>query len=330
MGLIRFALAGNYKRYYSNLKELSKETHKSALLMFADTALSCVIFKSGLQDYLNYKFYEKSFKERKKYATIGYQNKFYKLAASCDYADFFSNKVNFNKNFNKFVKRKCLSYEDGFEKIQKFLETHDSFVRKPISGLGGASVEKIKTIKIKDQKEFYENLKKDNCLIEELVIQNKEWSKLNPDSLNTLRIVTKCVKGNADIMFAVARIGSGESIVDNFHQGGVGVKVNTESGTLEGMTIDKAGHIDTKTTKTKLKVDGFKIPYWEEIVEMVKEAAKVNDNVNIVGWDVGISENGPVIIEGNRGPGMDLIQVLYKRGIKADLEALKKEILESR
>ena len=44
--------------------------------MFVDTAIACAIFKSGLQDYLNYKFYDKSFKERSKYATIGYQNKY--------------------------------------------------------------------------------------------------------------------------------------------------------------------------------------------------------------------------------------------------------------
>ena len=46
---------------------------------------------------------------------------------------------------------------------------------------------------------------------------------------------------------------------------------------------------------------------------MVCAATKVNDKVNIVGWDVGITDNGPVIIECNRSPGMDIIQVLYKR-----------------
>ncbi len=43
---------------------------------------------------------------------------------------------------------------------------------------------------------------------------------------------------------------------------------------------------------------------------MTKEAAKVNYDVNVVGWDVAITENGPLIIDGNWGPGMDLIQVL--------------------
>ena len=29
MGLISFAFQGNYKRYYNDLKELSKQTHKN-------------------------------------------------------------------------------------------------------------------------------------------------------------------------------------------------------------------------------------------------------------------------------------------------------------
>ena len=63
---------------------------------------------------------------------------------------------------------------------------------------------------------------------------------------------------------------------------------------------------------------------------MCLEASKVNDNVNVVGWDVGITDDGPVIIEGNRGPGMDIIQMLYKRGVKSDLKKIKKEILAVR
>lgn len=328
MGLLKFAMNGNYKNYYRQLKELSKKNHKSPFIMFIDTALSCAICKSGLQDYLNYKFYDKSWKERKEYATIGYQHEFYKLAAHWDYAPFFSNKVNFHKNFKEFVKRKCITYEDGYEKVEKFIKDHSSVIRKPINGLGGANVEKIETKDIKDIKDFYEKLKEDNCFLEEEVIQNKEWAKLNPKSLNTVRVVTYALNGKSRVLFAVARIGSGKSIVDNFHQGGVGVKVNTEKGVLEGMAIDKANNESEFTSVTNVKVDGFKIPYWNEIVEMTCKAALVNENVNIVGWDVGISENGPVIIEGNRGPGMDLIQVLYRRGVKPDLEVIKKEILK--
>ena len=59
---------------------------------------------------------------------------------------------------------------------------------------------------------------------------------------------------------------------------------------------------------------------------MVLEAALVNDKVNLIGWDVAISKNGPVIIEGNRGPGFDLVQVLLKHGAKYMLTDLLKSV----
>ena len=94
MEFLSFALRGNYKRFYENLKKVSEKNKKSPALMFVDEVFSMALFGSGYSDYLNYKFYEKSWKERKTYATIGYQHEFYKVAAHWDYAPFFSNKVN--------------------------------------------------------------------------------------------------------------------------------------------------------------------------------------------------------------------------------------------
>ena len=71
MGLISFALQGNYKRYYGDLKELSKEVHKPAWFMFLDTAICMLRYGSGMQDYLNYRFYEKKHAQRKTYVSIG-------------------------------------------------------------------------------------------------------------------------------------------------------------------------------------------------------------------------------------------------------------------
>lgn len=330
MGLIKFALKGNYKKYYEDLKELSKQVDKNANIMFLDTALSCLLFQSGLQDYINYKFYNKTFKERKTYATIGYQHKFYKIAANIEYAPFFSNKVNFNNNFKKYVKRNCYSKDNTIEEITNFIKNNKEIMKKPISGLGGANVEKLKTKDIKDINKFYQQMKEENFLIEEVIKQHKDWAKLNPSSINTIRVVTKCVNGKSDILFAVARIGSANSVVDNFHQGGVGVNIDIKQGILKGKAIDKKNNESDYTPSTNIKVDGYTIPYWKEIIKITKSAAKVNPNVNIVGWDVAITPEGPVIIEGNRGPGMDLIQVLLNRGVKPDLEKVKKEILQER
>ena len=131
--------------------------------------------------------------------------------------------------------------------------------------------------------------KNKKCFIEELIIQNEEWGVLSPNSVNTLRVMTTAVNGKSKLIFAAARIGSGKTIADNFHQGGRGVLVDLDNGTLKGNGIDKKLN-ESENSITNIKYDGFKIPYWKEIKEMVLEAALVNDNVNIVGWDVAITK----------------------------------------
>jgi hypothetical protein len=130
MGLLKFALKGNYKRYYNSLKDLSKKNGKNATIMFIDTAVSCFIYKSGLQDYLNYKFYDKNIKERKQYATIGYQAKFYKLAASNDYADFFKETYESEWNLLIDLNMHLIKGIMGFLKIDKPLVLSSSLAAR--------------------------------------------------------------------------------------------------------------------------------------------------------------------------------------------------------
>ena len=62
------------------------------------------------------------------------------------------------------------------------------------------------------------------------------------------------------------------------------------------------------------------IPTVEEAKELVLRAAKEEDHILVVGWDIALSENGPVIIEGNRRPGFDLPQVLADQGLKCIMD----------
>ena len=325
MGILRYAMVGNYKKFYEQLGEISKENGKSKQLMFIDTAICTLILGSGLQDYLNYKFYEKNWKERKKYFTIGQMAKEYKVLAPYKYAEFISNKVNFHKNYSEFTKRKCVSVEDGYDSIQDFIDSHEYFIVKPVTGLGGTNVTKFHNRDIKSKSDLYQKLKDENLFIEEFIEQDENWGKLNPNSTNTIRIMTTVVRNNVKIIFAGARIGSGKSVADNFHQGGRAVLVDIENGKLVGNALDK-NLKEYEKNDNNIIYNDFQIPYWNEIKDMVKMAALVNPNIHIVGWDVAISKDGPLIIEGNRGPGFDLVQVLLNKGAKYMIDELKEEL----
>ena len=70
MGILSYAMSANYGRFYNDLKEISKTNKKPAWLMFMDAGMCSILYGAGLQDYLNFKFYEKKRKERKTYEKI--------------------------------------------------------------------------------------------------------------------------------------------------------------------------------------------------------------------------------------------------------------------
>ena len=113
--------------------------------------------------------------------------------------------------------------------------------------------------------------------------------------------------------------------MDNFHQGGMGVLIDMDRGCLVGNGFDKKVN-ESPTSVTGVVFDGYPIPYWDEVKEMVCEAALVNQGVNLIGWDVALSVDGPLIIEANRGPGWDVTQVPAKHGQKALLNEMLREV----
>ena len=120
----------------------------------------------------------------------------------------------------------------------------------------------------------------------------------------------------SEILYAALRVGNGVYEVDNFHKGGMGVSIDTRTGKLKGNAIDKDLNEYKLHPTTRMYFNKFEIPYWNEVRKMVLDAALVNKKIKVVGWDVAITKNGPVLVEGNRRPGFDLVQVLSKKGRK--------------
>lgn len=315
MSLIEYAKAGNLKRFRDNLKEISKKENKSTFYLFNHFLLTFLKSGCGYSDYLNYQLYNKTFKEISEYVTIKHQDKFYEIVSPAKYKTFFTIKPNFLNNFKDFINRDF--FENGtVDDLKKFLSNNEEFMVKPRDGLGGKGVYKEYRKNIKDVNEFYDYLKNNNLFIEEYVKQNKEINRLCKESVNTIRIMTFAYNGKSEIVYAAMRIGNGINNVDNFHQGGMGCKIDLDKGILIGDAYDKDLNHFKVHPKSKVKFDGFKIPYWEEAKKLVLDASKVNNNIHMVGWDVAITDGGPTLIEGNRRPGFDLIQVLSKRGRK--------------
>ena len=311
MAFYSYIFSANYKRYFNNLKKVAKKENKNFLKLVFDTGYCVFRYGFCLSDYLNYKLYNKNSKERKLYVSTKTENKFYETVSPSAYKQRYTVKPNFLKDFKAYTKRDFIVPEEGkYSEFLEFINNHKVFMSKPYDGLGGADVKKEYSDQITDKKAYFENAIKNRIFLEELVVQHPEMNKLCDKSVNTMRIMTFNHNGKPRIIWLGLRVGNGVNSIDNFHAQGMAVNIDINSGKLIGNAIDKDLNQYSVHPVTHTKFDGFQIPCFEEAKEMVLKASLESDKILVVGWDVAISDKGPVIIEGNRRPGFDIVQVL--------------------
>ena len=311
MAFYSYIFSANYKRFFDNLKQVAKKEKKNFLGLVLDTGYCVFRYGFGLTDYLNYQLYSKSGKERKKYVSTRTENKFYETVSPSAYKKRYTIKPDFLADFKDFTKRDFVVPKEGnYEEFDNFLNSHEVFMSKPYDGLGGADVKKEYTKDIQDRKAYFENAIQNRIFFEEVVVQHPDLNRLCEKSVNTMRIITFNDHGKSRIIWMGLRVGNGVNAIDNFHAKGMAVKIDENTGKLIGNAIDKDLNEYEEHPVSHVKFDGFQIPCFDEAKKMVLEASLRSDKILVVGWDVAVSDKGPVIIEGNRRPGFDLVQVL--------------------
>lgn len=140
-------------------------------------------------------------------------------------------------------------------------------------------------------------------LVQEVLSQHHKISDLNPFCINTIRIITiRGKSGKINVFAAFLRLGaSKDSFVDNRAKGGLGIGIDLSKGQLMkyGFVHDEFGLKEEKHPLTGVQFEGYELPFWPEIVNLVKEAHAQFYSLESIGWDVVITENGPVLLEGN-------------------------------
>lgn len=294
---LKFAINGVHKR-----------SGKNKILIFLDMCYCTIRYNAGYMDYYYYFFESSNKKQRRSYITRGINNSYIRKLNNQKFGYIFDDKIKFNEAFKDYIGREYLDLrKTSLEDFKKFIKKHEWIVLKPIDLQCGKNIEKINTKEV-DAKKLYESCKeKGQLLIEECITQHSKINELYPNSVNTLRIVTACKDGKTTIMFRCIRIGNGGNVVDNFNHGGMYSIIN-QYGVINKPAIDKKSNIYTTHPETGTVIEGFEIPYFDEAINMCEKASHIVPEIGLVGWDVAITPNGPVLVEGNNFPGYDIYQ----------------------
>ena len=297
-------------------KNIPKE--RSRFLLFADYIY--YVFKTHItySEYFDqYKFYDLSKAERKEYITVSEAHRI-EAKLNQKVRDIFWKKDLFLKKFADLIKRDWISLASCKpEEFMSFCLLHPKFIIKPIAETRGTGVDLITTSGTEDVAKVYNDFSGKNFIAEQYITACREFAEFNPDSLNTIRVVTYLNGHVFRIVGSFIRMGLPGFRVDNAHAGGIFAYVDIETGTVASEGINTNGERFEFHPGSKKLIRGFEIPNWEKVTDTCKQAASIIPEAKIIGWDVAIRDDYEVIIiEGNHMPDFDLMQSPSRRGIK--------------
>ena len=241
----------------------------------------------------------------------------------------FFNKSLFMNKFSSFTQRQWIEVRKAtYEQFAQMVSQFDC-VAKPFEGWWGKGIRIIKKTDDNNEiKRYYDECICENLLLEERVQACKEIAAFHPSSLNTVRVVTISNPDKCVVFGAILRMGTGDSIIDNSHNGGIFASIDVNTGIIDTDGLDSEGNIYVEHPDSHIKIKGTQIPYWDKVIEMCSDATKVMPNTIFVGWDVVIFDDGRVgLIEGNHAPDFDGgMQAPKKIGVKQKVRRVVSEL----
>lgn len=284
------------------------------------------------EEYFYFHLENKSLDERKEYVGTFERYYYWKNLSSKETQAKFDNKYTAYELFKNYYKRDVIKIENksDFSTFNEFVKNHDSYIVKPLAYSLGQGIftvdvdEADKTV----QELFDDILSKGACVVEELVYQSFDMAVLHPSSVNTVRFATyyDSSADNVTRLYAMLRMGCGDSQIDNAFCGGIAAPVDVDSGIVTGKgyrNVNGKEEWFEYQPETRAKIIGKQLPDWQNLLSMLEELARVVPEQKIVGWDLAHTDDGWVMIEGNSRPILKAIQMCSGRGLRKEFELTK-------
>lgn len=218
----------------------------------------------------------------------------------------------------------CGDFLIGKEKWLEYLRSNlgDKFIVKSAFGLGGKNIGLFRHVKgdtycCQDQnytiEQIYDEIvvqhKYGKCVVQRVAENHPEIVRVTGSkTLQCFRIITLRNRGGDIVHYSLGFKLSArpDNDTDNFLLGTTGnlyclIDINTlQMSKAYDYDHDKLRFVEVKTHPyTGENLIGWKIPYVEEAVHLAKKVHAGLSTLRALGWDIAISPEGPMVIEGN-------------------------------
>lgn len=178
--------------------------------------------------------------------------------------------------------------------------------------------------------ELMDRMAKGVWLVQSKLVSHASLRKINGSALNTTRIVTILSKSGPMYLNGFQAFATGNARTDSWSKGAVYVGIDVENESLKEYGIyhpaDPTNSIASYHPDSQIVFKEYKVPFLKDAVQLCIQAHRLLYNNFIIGWDVAITDQGPVIVEANEKPGINAVQCV-DGGCKQTMLACYKDLL---
>lgn len=241
---------------------------RNQIILWLDVVYCRLVLGYDFDDYCTYEFWLKSRNQRREYLSFRENTRLALRNTPRNVYDLFLDKAKWNERFYKFVYRDWVATKGlDRESLISFIKKNGEVILKPLSDFGGVGIKKI-SCKQENLDELIDFilLQEKNMMLEECIYNHPLLKELAPSSLNTIRIVSVIDNnGKVHIPAALLRMGSGMSLTDNYHSGGMVCPINLSTGKLEKTASGEFNIQYEVHPFSKIRFEGYEIPRFNEV-----------------------------------------------------------------
>jgi glutaredoxin-related protein len=156
-------------------------------------------------------------------------------------------------------------------------------------------------------------------LLQSALQQHPDMKAVTGDAVGSLRIVTVREEAMPHVLYSSWKIPAPNAMSDNFWQDGSMIApIDIATGRVGQAWVGtglNARTIDTHPVSGRA-ITGTQLPFWQEACRAAREVHAMLPEAGVIGWDVAISPDGPLIIECNTNPFHTLYQMAHRRGVR--------------
>lgn len=297
---------------------------------FFDSLWCKLRYGISTKEYFYFEFYNKSSYSRQQFYSSAVYTWITAYRINKGDKSLFENKSNAYNAYKDYYRREVITIilPSEIKKLYEFSRIYGCFIMKPLNDSQGHGIH-LWSKELPDADDKLQLIAKSTVgeiIVEEIIQQDERMAAFHPASVNTVRYVVDYNDEGVNRLWAIIRMGVGDSNIDNTSAGGICAAIDIETGIIISQGVRRNGERFISHPDSGKQIIGTQIPNWKELNEMIEQLRPNASPVHLVGWDFALSTNGWCIVEGNACPSIMGIQGSLGKGYRYVVNKVKRNI----